>query len=82
MLCAAVGFGVNHHNELSLDVYNQGIIVVDNMPGALQELRGLVEGGISLACELGEVIRGVTTVSKDKRFTIFHSMGIFLVFSI
>ncbi|XP_054287351.1 ketimine reductase mu-crystallin-like [Macrosteles quadrilineatus] len=73
----AVGFGVNHHCEVSRDVYNLSAVVVDNMPGALHELRELTSSGVKLQCEVGEVIRKVTSL-PDTRFTVFHSMGMSL----
>lgn len=74
-VCAAVGFGVNHHNELALDVYRQAVVVVDSMPAGEQELKGLVDSGVPLHCELGEKIRGVRALPDTARYTVFHSLG-------
>jgi len=73
----AVGFGVNHHCELAQDVYQHATVVVDNMPGAVNELKALVESGVSLHCELGHIIRKVNT-HTDTPYTVFHSMGMSL----
>lgn len=77
-LLSAVGFGVNHHCELARDVYSEAVVVVDNMPGALHELKGLVDSGVTLHGELGAVIRQVTSLPNTP-FTVFHSMGMYFL---
>lgn len=74
-VCLAVGFGVNHHNELPLDVYRQAAVVVDSLPAAERELKGLIDAGVPLHCELGEKIRGVRSLPDTTCYTVFHSLG-------
>lgn len=74
-LFLAVGFGVNHHNELALDVYRQSVVVVDSLAAGERELKGLIDTGVPLHCELGEKIRGVRSLPDTARYTVFHSLG-------
>lgn len=71
----AVGFGVNHHNEVAEAVYRKAVTVVDNLQAANKELKGLTEKKISFWGELGEVINKTHTLPSNTNFTIFHSLG-------
>ncbi|KAG8266954.1 hypothetical protein J6590_061094 [Homalodisca vitripennis] len=74
----AVGANRNHYSELPLDVYKHSTVVVDAWDSARNELRGLIDSGIELFCELGELIREVKRLPGTSKFTIFQSLGMSL----
>lgn len=76
LIFAAVGAGLNHHSELSMDIYTdpKTKIYVDNWGSARTELSKLEA---PIESEVGDIINGVGAVPPTG-ITIFHSMGSYL----
>lgn len=70
----AVGAGINHHTELSEDIYTdaQTKIYVDAMSNAKSELATL---NAPIVGEVGDIINGAKQPPQSG-IIIFHSMGI------
>lgn len=72
---SAVGFGVNHHNELSPSVYENCILVVDSQEAANKELANLIKNNVLVRTEIGCLINKSSSIPSDAKVTVFHSLG-------
>ncbi|KAJ9591776.1 hypothetical protein L9F63_001712 [Diploptera punctata] len=70
----AIGAGISHHSELEMELYEIAVIYTDDMSSAKYELKGLLDAGISIFGEIGEVINGSKSAECNK-ITIFQSLG-------
>uniref|UniRef100_A0A1B6CA06 Ketimine reductase mu-crystallin n=1 Tax=Clastoptera arizonana TaxID=38151 RepID=A0A1B6CA06_9HEMI len=71
----AVGFGVNHHNELSHPVYENSLLIVDSVEAANKELSKLIQNNVPIVTEVGSIINKSFTLPSNVRATVFHSLG-------
>lgn len=72
----AVGAGKNHYSELEEDIYRNAFIAVEHLESANKELKGLLDKGIKINCEVGELISKSCELPLKVNFTVFQSMGI------
>lgn len=79
-LPTAVGAGINHHSELDLDLYEMACVYTDTMVSAENELKGLLELGITIE-EVGDIINGTKSAERG-RITVFQSLGNVISFHI
>lgn len=70
----AVGAGINHHSELDTELYQTACIYTDTMASAKTELKGLLDLGITMQGEVGDIINGTKSAERE-RITIFQSLG-------
>lgn len=71
----AIGAGINHHSELSKNIYEKSIIYTDSMENAKNELKGLEDEGYHIEGEIGEIVNGKVPEHDQNRPIIFHSLG-------
>ncbi|XP_044252724.1 ketimine reductase mu-crystallin [Tribolium madens] len=70
----AIGAGVNHYSELSLDIYKTSDVYVDHADGAKVELAGLGDLGVKMR-GIGGVIAGDLPPPTLNQVTVFQSLG-------
>ncbi|XP_075224748.1 ketimine reductase mu-crystallin isoform X2 [Lycorma delicatula] len=73
----AVGSGETHYKELAMELYkyNGTTLFVDHMPSASKELKGLVDSGVKLEGEVGQIIGKVIDIPPKTKITVFQSLG-------
>lgn len=75
VLINAVGAGINHYSELEEEIYINAFIAVEHMESAQKELKGILEKGIEINCEIGEFISENRSLPVDTEFTVYQSLG-------